>query len=373
MITRRARRRWPWLFGLLLFIGLGLFLVRRSGAKTPPVDAALVVTAKRGLLAIEIIETGRVVPREKIDLKSKLAGEVVEVRVDEGARVTKGQLLLVLDPTDYQRDVARAETDVAQAKNALELARINLDRKQAGVRESVMPALELDAARHDLTAKTVAVRASQVALGAALDRVRYTKIFSPIDGTVIQRNIQPGEVVTPGIVSTFDGKALLTVADLSGMVVKVDLNQIDVAKVRAGQSATLTLDALPGKTYEASLTKIAPASVKPPGKDLEVFPVEAQLTQVDGLIKPGMTADVRIHLDAKPNVLFLSLEAIRKENGKSFVTRVKSDPKSGQQTEKIEVTLGARSDREVEITSGIEENDQILINPASASENETKM
>ncbi len=190
---------------------------------------------------------------------------------------------------------------------------------------------------------------------------------------MIQRGIQTGEVVVPGVQSTFEGRALLTIADLSVLVAKVDLNQIDVAKVHLGQSATVTLDALPGRSYEAQITKIVPASVKPPGKDVEVFPMEAQLTQVDGLIKPGMTADVRIHLDEKKDVLSLSLESVVKENGKSFVTRVFTDPKGHPQTEKVEVTLGVRNDREVEVTSGIQENDRILINPASASQNEIKI
>lgn len=375
MSPRRRRRSWPWLVLLLaLGGGVALFLVQRSSARQEPLDPALLLTVKRGELAIEILDVGKVMPREKVELKSKVAGQVTRVLVEEGAQVKAGELLLVLDPTDYEREVARADAGVAQAMNDIEFAKLTLERKKTGVAGNVTPAAELEAANFDLNAKKLALRTAQVGLVAAQDRVRYTKLFSPIAGTVIQRAIQPGEVVTPGVQSTFDATPLLTVADLSTLIVKVDLNQIDVAKVHVGHRATLTLDALPGKTYDAKLTKISPASVKPAGKELEVFPIEAEITGADGLIKPGMTADVRIHLEARPAVLSVPIEAVLKENGKSFVTRVIDGPDGKtQHKEKTEITVGARNDRSVEVLSGLEEDARILINPGSAAENETKI
>lgn len=372
MNAPRRRRRWPWLLLALIVVIGGVLIARPGGAKAPPLDPALIVAVKRGSLAIAVVETGKVQPREKVEVKSKIAGQATSVLVDEGGHVKKGQLLIVLDPTDYQREVARADADVALAKNALEFSRITLARKKAGVAGNVMPQSDLDAATSDVSGKMAQVRSAEVALGTAQDHVRYTKIVSPLDGTVIQRGIQPGEAVVPGVQSTFDGKALLTVADLSTLVVKIELNQIDVARVRLGQAADLTLDALPGKTLHAKVTKIAPASVRPVGKDVDVFPVEAELAEADPQVLPGMTADVRIHLEEKPGVLTLPIEALVKESGKSFISRVIADPK-GPRTEKVEVVIGARNDRDVEIVSGIEEAAKVLLNPPSAADNETKM
>lgn len=373
MSDRRRRRKWPWLVLVLAAMGLALLVARKGGAGTPPVDPALIVKVKRGPLAIEIVETGKIAPRERVEVKSKVAGQASQVLVDEGQKVHKGQLLLVLDPTDYQRDVARAEADVAQARSALDYARLVLERKKAGVAQSVMPQSELDLAAAEAASKSVALRSAQVALTTAQDRVSYTRIVAPIDGTVIQRGVQPGEVVVPGVQSTFDGKSLLIVADLSVLVAKIELNQIDVAKVKLGQSAELVLDALPGQKYQAKITKIAPASVRPTGKDVDVFPVEAQLAEADGKILPGMTADVRVHLDEKPDVLTLPIEAVVKDSGKSYVTRLVADAAGKERPEKTEVTLGARSDRDVEIVSGVEEGARVVLNPPSAAENETKM
>jgi membrane fusion protein, macrolide-specific efflux system len=370
----RKRRRWlapVIIVGLLVIVVL--VVARRGGAGPKELDQSLITTVKRGDLPIEVLETGKVQPREKVEIKSKVAGQVQKVFVDAGDRVKKGQLLLQLDPTDYERDVAKTEADVAAAKNALEFSQLSLDRRQKGLEARGVAQMDVDTAAADVRAKKVALQTATVAYNAASDRLRYTRIVAPMNGTVTERGIQPGEVVTPGVQATFEGKALLTVADLSTLIVKADLNQIDVAKVKLGQKVAVTLDALPGKTYEATITKIAPASITPKDKQVDVFPVEATLTQADSAIKPGMTADVRVHIDKKDHVLALPIEAVVKENGKQFVQKVVPLPNGKQKTDKVEVKVGARNDREVEIASGIAEGDKVLIKPGSSAENEYKM
>jgi HlyD family secretion protein/macrolide-specific efflux system membrane fusion protein len=370
----RKRRRWiaPVIVIALIVGGVVLF-AKRGGAGPKELDPSLITTVKRNDLSIEVLETGKVQPREKVEIKSKVAGQVLKVFVDAGDKVKKGQLLLQLDPTDYERDVAKCEADVAAAKNALEFSELSLDRRQKGLEARGVAQMDVDTAAADVRAKKVAVQTATVAYNAASDRLRYTHIVAPMDGTITERGIQPGEVVTPGVQATFEGKALLTVADLSTLLVKADLNQIDVAKVKLGQKVSVTLDALPGKAYEASITKIAPASITPKDKQVDVFPVEATLTKSDTAIKPGMTADVRIHIEKKEHVLSLPIEAVVKENGKQFVSKVVPAENGKQKTDKVEVAVGARNDREIEIASGIKEGDKVMIKPASSAENEYKM
>lgn len=368
----RKKRGWIWGVAILAVLGTGGFYAQRSRATAKPIDPSLLVTVQKKALDVEIFETGRIAPREKADIKSKVAGTVQNVFVQEGATVKKGDVLLVLDPTDYQRDLEKAEADIASASAALDFATLSRERSERGVKEGIAPQAELLSAQHDERARGLAIRSAEVQKHVSQDRLRYTRISAPISGTVIVRNIEPGEAVIPGAQATMDGKPLMTVADLSSLLVKVNLNQIDVAKVAVGRTSTLTLDALPGKSYEAKITKVAPASVKITGKDQEVFPVEALLEKPDGLVKPGMTADVRVHLDSKPNVLVLPLEAIVKESGKSFVTKVVEDGPNKTKQEKVEVTTGLRNDHEVEVT-GIAEGTKVMLKPASSSENEQKM
>jgi len=370
----RKRRTWLPISIIAVIVAAGVLVaVKRSGAGPKEIDQALITKVKRGDLAIEVLETGKVQPREKVDVKSKVPGQVMKVFVEAGDRVKKGQLLLQLEPVDYERNVAKTEADVAAAENALEFAQLQLDRRQRGLEARGVAQSDVDFAMSDVRAKKVAVQTAKVAYNAASDQLRYTRILAPINGTVTERGIQQGEVVTPGVQATFDGKALLTVADLSTLIVKADLNQIDVAKVRMAQKVTVTLDALPGKIYEAIITKIAPASVTPKDKQVDVFPVEATLTKADALIKPGMTADVRIHIEKKAQVLSLPIEAVVKEGGKQYVTRVTIGEKGKQKTDKVEVKVAARNDREVEITDGVKEGEQVVIKPGSSAENEYKM
>ncbi|MEY2935964.1 MAG: hypothetical protein RL033_6713 [Pseudomonadota bacterium] len=357
--------RWRWLLVLLFVLGGTVALLnRRSGAQ--PIDPAALVQVQRGLLALDILETGRIQPSERVELKSKVAGQVAEVRVEEGQQVHKDQVLVLLDPIDYEREVARAQAEIVAARATVDYSRLRLARTQQAVLQHVQPQAELDAAQYELQAAVARLRTTEVALSAAQDRVRYTTIRSPIDGTVIQKGIEVGEVVTPGVQATFEGKPLLTVADLSTLLVRIELNQIDVAKVSLGAKVTVKVDALPGRTFEATVTRIAAASSKGGISSVEVFPIEATLSPADSAIKPGMTADVRIALERKLDVLLLPLEAVRDKGGSATVTRVRAERTPEQTTEIVQVEVGAANDRQQEIIGGVAEGDRIWVNPPSA-------
>mgnify|MGYP001615930600 FL=1 len=227
--------------------------------------------------------------------------------------------------------------------------------------------------------RKASVRIAEVAVSAAKDRLRSCEVRSPLDGTVIERGIEPGEVVSPGVQATFEGKPLLTVADLSTLIVRCELNQIDVARVSLGQSVTLTLDALPERKWNAKVTKVAPAAVKAHGRAAEVFPVEATLeSAADGsnaAIKSGMTADVLILVETRPQVLLVPIEAIVKEEGKSWVKPVAliEGGKTKKKGDRVEVKVGKSNDREMEILEGLKEGDEVAIDPASSKDNEAKL
>lgn len=352
--------------------GAAFYFSTRSEAGTPIADTALRHRLERRDLMIEVVDTGKVQPKEKVEIKSKVAGQVRRVAVEEGAVVKRGQLLLELDPIDYERDVARAEAEIARSENALEFAKLNLERKKRALQDRGVAQMDVDFAENEVRAKAAELRATSVALATARDRLQYTRVLAPIDGTVIELGIEQGEVVTPGVQQTFEGRPLMTIGDLSTLIVRVELNQIDIAKMKLGQTAELTFDALPGKKYSAVVTKTAPAGVKPKGKEVEVFPVEATLANADPSIKPGMTADVRFSIDVKPGVLSAPIEAVRREAGKSWVTKIVLQ--EGKETsEKVEVVVGARNDRELELSSGVAEGDELLVDPGSSKENEVEL
>lgn len=374
MSLKLKKRGWLMLVGgLVLVTGTGAMLMKGSSAGIKGTDGALTAKVQRQNLTIEVIEVGKIEPLEKVDIKSKVPGQAEQVLVDEGAHVEKDQLLLRLDPTDFRREVAQANAEVQRANYALEYAQLTLKRRQQAFKDRGVSQADVDFALNDVKSKTAMVKLAQVALAAAQDRLRYTEIVSPIKGTVIARGIEPGEVVTPGVQATFEGKALLTIANLETLVIKTNLNQIDVAKVQLGQNVTLTLDGLADKVYHAKVTKIASAATTVKGKEVELFPVEATLVDPDAQIKPGMTADVRIHVETKKQVLVLPIEAVTKHEGTSRVTRIVTDGKGNKRQEKVEVTTGSRNDRDIEIQSGVSEGDMVSIESSSSVGNEVKM
>src|SRR5215831_15567529 len=374
-----------WIFGIIgAAVLLGAVAVMRGGhgSGNKAVDEQLVVKVKKGDLEVIVSETGKVEPKAKAEIKSKVAGQVLSVYVKEGERVSSGQKLIQLDPTDYRREVERAQADMEQARVQKEFAEAQLARREKALEGRGISQAEYDTAKNEVAVAKARIALSQVTLQSAQDKLHYTTITAPMDGVVIQRGIEPGEVVTPGVAATFEGKPLLVVADLSELKVKINLNQIDVAKVRLTQPVDVTVDALAGKKFVARVSKVAPAAVLEKGKDVETFPVEATLEGDVAAIKPGMTADVKIKVDRKPNVLLLPIEAVVTEKAKQFGRAIGAEKnfvwlveRKGKEvsTKKLEVELGERNDREVELTKGVSDGQEILIQPASAEANEVKM
>ncbi|HNN50197.1 MAG TPA: efflux RND transporter periplasmic adaptor subunit [Pseudomonadota bacterium] len=372
----KKRSKWPTILavmGVLLLIAGGVFWKSRAG-KRAAFDPSLLTKVTRGDLEVAVTELGKIEPREKVAVKSKVAGQVEKILIEEGMPVKSGQLLLFLDPTEFQRSVVRAQQEVDKAQASLDFARVTLDRRRRAFADRAVAQADVDLAENDWKTKKIAVAQAREALAVADDQLRYSRIIAPIDGTVIQRSIRVGETVVPGTMATLDEKSLMVVADMSTLIAKVELNQIDVAKVRLDQDVTLTLDALPGKNYHAKVSKIAPAAITPKGKETDIFPVEATL-DAGALadIKPGMTADVKFHIDVRKGVLKLPIEAVTKEDGKHFVSKlVEKQPGQAKVADKIEVKVGVRNDREQEIVSGVAESDEVVIRPPSAAANEFK-
>ena len=373
----KKRSKWPTLIGvavaLILLLGGGMAWKKKMG-KQSAFDPSLLTKVTKGHLEVAVTELGKIEPREKVAVRSKVAGQVEKILVEEGMQVKAGQLLLFLDPTEFQRSVVRAQQEVDKAQAGLDFAKVTLDRRKRALVDRAVAQADVDLAENEWTTRKIALSQTKEALKVAEDQLRYSRIVAPIDGTVIQRTIRAGETVVPGTMATFDDKSLLVVADMSTLIAKVELNQIDVAKVRIGQQVSLTLDALPGKSYSAKVSKIAPAAITPKGKETDIFPVEATL-DAGALsdIRPGMTADVKFHIDVRKDVLKLPIEAVLKEDGKFYVSKlVEKQPGQAKTADKIEIKVGVRNDREQEVLSGVAEADEVVIRPPSAAANEFK-
>lgn len=389
----------------------------------PSGTASTEVAVKRGDLAVVVSETGTVAPKTQTDIKSRVAGLVSTLNVDVGDRVKRGQVLLTLDATDYRRQQAQAEADRAvaaatlaklvdgpmpqereEARASVAAAKASLIHLAADYRRTLTPdhataftRQQIDQIRSDYEAGKANLEAAEaklslilagsrpediavargnlqkaeVALEQADDQLSYTTIRSPIDGVVISRGIQIGEAVSPGVSAYGNGTALMTVADLSTLIVKSNLNQIDIGKVRDGMPAEVRVDSDPGAVFQGTVTKVAPAAqaTTTDGTTLQTFPIETTLKNADPqILKPGMTADLDIHVTDKKDALYLPVEAVIR--GVGTAGTVYLPPKtSGGKPVAHPVTIGLTNDHQVEIVSGLTQGQDVLINPPSAAGN----
>lgn len=333
------------------------------GGKDDKLEEALIKEVSKGDLVEQIIESGKITAWFEVKIKSRVSGEVKEVLVEEGQAVTKGQLLMVLDDVDYKRQVSSSDIDLREARLRLRNAEIELERNKGAFDARGISKFELDKAQQNLELARVNVDRAAVALDRSRDQVGYTKIYAPMDGRITARNVEPGEVITAGITATVNGEPLLTIAQLDKMRLELSMNQVDVARVKVGQKATVTLDAWRDKPIEGEVSSIAAAAHTDTTKGIEVFTVKIAVdpSQSQLEIKPGMTAEVKIHVGTWPQVVKVPLETVFEEDGKSYIYVVKDDPKKpGAKTrEKQEITLGHRGTSEVEVAQGLEPGQKI--------------
>jgi HlyD family secretion protein len=267
--------------------------------------------------------------------------------------------------SDLERVRASAVQDELKRK-ALETARTDLENARLRLREIEMRQLELQQAR---ASEKQAVSQFQ----NLMIQLSETDVRAPIRGVVTRRYREVGELVMSGTTGFGEGTPILQVADLSQMRVRLNLNELDVAKVRVGMPVEITVDALPERKFRGVVRKIAPAAQSNPQQQtaslgVVKFAVEVYLSQTDDALRPGMTARCRILTAQKTNALRLPLEAIGKEGDRDYVLRIipnQTEPNGKPKTEKVFVKVGLRSARYAEILDGVREGDKVLKPPFS--------
>jgi membrane fusion protein, macrolide-specific efflux system len=365
----KRMRTWIVIAVLVLGGAGGAIAYSRSHQQAPEGE---VVSVQKGKIEVSVQEVGSIEPFRKVEIKSRVAGQVQAVMVDVGDEVQEGALLMKLDTQDAARDVKQFEARTKITESQLRLAESQLALKKRAHANGALTELELSLAEGEADRLRAQASLEQVELQGARDRLSYTQIRSPIRGIVLARNVQPGEMVTPGVASVATGNPLLVVAQIEKLLVRTELNQIDVARIKPQDKVEIGVDALPGKKFEGSIYRIAAMAQKSERRkdsNLQIFPVDVVVDRSQAsadLLRAGMMADINIGLDAKQGVLVVPLEALVREGGKTKLWRVKGPEK---QDELVEVTVGLQNDRQAEVTSGVNEGENIRIRPLSAEKN----
>ncbi|HET9327723.1 MAG TPA: efflux RND transporter periplasmic adaptor subunit [Candidatus Eisenbacteria bacterium] len=320
------KKKWLWI-GLgvaLLLVLVGVNMAAQGGKKGMAVQMARVRTED---ITSKVRAPGKIEPKTQVKISADIMGKVTHLAVKEGDTVKRGQLLLQLDPVQRTADQVQARTALASAKarqrdadSKFKVAESNFQRQKALYEQKLLSNAEWDqatstfeAAREAANGAREEVARSQAALTAATDNLSKTRIVAPIDGVVSALYIEEGEIVIMGTMNNA-GTQILTVSDLSRMVVKADVDETDVVDIRLGQKAKITVDALPDSAYDGTVTEIAnTAKRSATGGVVEGqtnFEVEVTFDATVSEVRPGMTADVEIETATHPKTNGVPIQAV---------------------------------------------------------------
>ncbi len=240
-------------------------------------------------------------------------------------------------------------SQLADTRSALELAQSN--KAQIGLKEK------------DLEAAKASVTRAQVSLDAAQDRLDDTVVTAPISGTILQKNVEEGQVITSSMSATASaGTLLVTMADLDNVYVKTEVDETDIGKVQSGLPVTITMEAYPDRTFDGMVLKIAPQGRAV--QNVTTFEVTTEISNPSKILKPGMNASVEIMVADKPGVLLIDNEAIMDMRGRKSVIVLDAEGNA----ERKPIQVGVRGWDKTEIISGLEEGQTVAIIPSGGGE-----
>ena len=253
-----------------------------------------------------VTATGTLSAVTTVQIGSQVSGVIARLYADFNSRVTKGQLLAELDPTPFQQTVEQRQADVAKSRIQAANARINYDRQLRLVKAGLAPQADLDSARAAFEEANAQVQQSTAALNQSLTSLKYTKIISPIDGVVVDRQYDVGQTVA----ASFSAPTLFSIAqDMTKMQVQADVDQSDIGRIAVGQTARFTVDSYPDQEFRGRIAQIRlNATVS---QNVVTYPVIIEVANPDEKLRPKMTANVTIDVAMVPDVLRIPNAALR--------------------------------------------------------------
>jgi HlyD family secretion protein len=402
-----------WLGAGLVAVSLTTAAVGGTFSRDKGAEVRTEEVARRDLVAV-VTASGVIQPKRKVDISADISGRVIELPVEEGQLVRRGDLLLRIDPTAYQAAVRRAEAAVAQAQAQAAQARANLLQAQSAARraeqiargEQLISSQEVEqavtaaqVAEAQFEAARFAVQQAQATLSEARETLRKTTIVSPMDGRVTRLNIEEGETAIVGTMNN-PGSLLLTIADLSEMEARVKVDETDVPHISFGDSVSVRIDAFPNREFPGRVTRIANSAINAAASSLASssaqqqsvdFEVVITLSSPPEQLRPDLSATADIVTDVRPRALsvpILSL-TVRDADGKKFsadaeMQNPNARPTEGQQRMQraaevegvfvirdgtatfVPVEIGITGDRYFEVKRGLAAGDIVAAGPYHA-------
>lgn len=394
-----SKRNKLFLFGGVLAALVGVVVIsaaaRRGGRAA---SVRLEAVSKRPLVAT-VTASGKITPKKAVDISADITGRIVSIPVKEGQRVTQGTLLLRIDPSEYEARVAQAQATMSSAQASALQAGANRDQakraldrakalKQSAPNLVSDEQLEQAQTQYDvgqalLTSAEHQVSQAEAGLRQAKDLLSKTVLRTPIDGEVTRVAVEEGEVAVPGTFSRETG-LLMTVSDLSVILLKVQVDETDVVRLHLGDSSDVTIDAFPDTSFAGRVTKVSQSAVLAASAaaasgttDRAVdYDVEITLDRPPRDIRPDLSGTAKIITATRDSALTIPIIAltVREHTAISTETAPKDTTKGKKDTEGVfvvqgglaqfrPVTVGIAGEEYFEVLDGLRMGDTIVAGP----------
>lgn len=289
---------------VVLAVLIGLFFLRRGGDDGG--DQYRTQAASQGDITSTASATGTLSAVTTVQVGSQVSGIISRLYADFNSQVQKGQVLAELDPTPFLQTVEQRQADVTRAMVEVANAKVTYTRQQRLADAGIIAQADVDAAKAAYDSARAALAQSQASLKQAQTNLGYTKIYSPVDGQVVDRQYDVGQTVA----ASFSAPTLFTIAqDLTKMQVKADIDQSDIGRIKAGAPVRFTVDAYPDQEFRAQVSQVRlNATIN---QNVITYPVIIEVANPDLRLRPSMTADVTIQVDTARDVLRVPNAALR--------------------------------------------------------------
>jgi HlyD family secretion protein len=278
----------------------------RTKQQSIPIESAAV---ERRTIVVDAQATGTVEPINVVEVKSKSSGQITQMPVEVGSTVKPGDLLVQLDTRDVRNQYDQANADLRAAQARLEIAEAQRTRTQELFNQRIITSQELEASNLEFANATSQVVRARASLDLAQQRLDEATVRAPVVGTVIEKPVSLGQVIASATGSASGGTTILRMADLNKVRVRALVNETDIGQVRPGQQARVIVDAYPERPFMGSVEKIEPQAVVQ--QSVTMFPVLVSVSNVDGLLMPGMNGEVSMIIDTRTDVLAVPSDAVR--------------------------------------------------------------
>jgi membrane fusion protein, multidrug efflux system len=317
-----------------------------AGAKTrpPPLVVVSKVTARD--VHVEVHAPIELRPIAQADVGSKTLGVLDAVFVDRGDKVSRGQIVALVRPSDLPDQLNSARSTLMQTQASLSLAKTNFERASKLAPSGVVSQQELQTATTALAAAEAAESTAKSNAAALATRLGETRIESPLDGVVAVRRLDPGALVGPP-----GGGAIVTVVRTDTLRVFITVTEKEIQGVAVGKDAHVELDALPGKSVTGKVVRMSP-TLDPQTRTLDA---EVQVANPDGALRPGMFGRGSIVVEVHPRAVVVPSQAVQITDGKKFVYVL-----DGDKARRRAISTGVDEGAWLEVLSGIKEGEEIV-------------